>query len=134
MFGPLNQGLSEEKAKEVASESLKMLGISEKFYESNPLDLSGGQKRCIAIAGIIAMKPDILVLDEPTAGLDFKSKNLLFTVLKKIQAEKKSIVLVSHNIEDIAAYANKVWVLHDNQFVLSGDTRKVFNESTVLKK
>lgn len=135
MFGPLNMGMTKEEAEESAKESLELVGISEEYYCNSPLEISGGQKRCVAIAGVLAMNPKVLVLDEPAAGLDPETKHEVFDLITRIQEERNiAIVLVSHHMEDVAYYANKVWVLHDGQIVLRGTPQRIFSQIEFLQK
>ena len=100
MYGPLNLGMSEQDAKKSAIDSLELVGITEEYYQMSPIELSGGQKRCVAIAGVLAMQPKILVLDEPAAGLDPETKCDIFEILQKIRKQRNAaIVLVSHHLE-----------------------------------
>ena len=113
-FGPKNQGLTENEVKERATEALKMVGIDESLYEASPFELSGGQKRRVAIAGVLAMNPQILILDEPTAGLDPKGRDDILGQIAKLQKERGiTIVLVSHSMEDVAQYASRILVGND---------------------
>ncbi|CZR75317.1 polyamine-transporting ATPase [Clostridium lentocellum DSM 5427] [Clostridioides difficile] len=101
----------------------------------SPFDLSGGQKRCVAIAGVLAMHPKILVLDEPAAGLDPETKKMVFELLEKIKKKRNiAVVLVSHHMEDVADYANKVWVLHEGKFQLTGSPKEIFSRTEVLRE
>lgn len=134
-FGPLNLGLSKEKAEESAKESLKLVGIGEEYYFSNPLELSGGQKRRVAIAGILAMNPKVLVLDEPAAGLDPETKHRIFDLLTRIKQQLGiALVLVSHHMEDVAEYADKVLVLDKGRLTLSGTAAQVFQQVNELRQ
>ena len=127
MFGPLNKGMSEEEAKEAAKEALEMLGIGENYYNDSPFELSGGEKRRIAIAGVLAMNPEIIILDEPTAGLDPMSRNNLLNSLKRLQTDKeKTIIIVSHNMEDMANYVERLIVMNDGRVVFDDIKRNVF--------
>ena len=102
-FGPKNQGLSKEEAEERAKRALSMVGLREKYYKQSPFELSGGQKRRVAIAGVLAMEPDVLILDEPTAGLDPKGRDEILEQIKKLHEENHiTIILVSHSMEDVA--------------------------------
>ena len=102
-FGPKNQGLSQEEAQERARTALKQVGLKEKYYASSPFELSGGQKRRVAIAGVLAMEPEVLILDEPTAGLDPKGRDEILDQIAWLHQERKiSVLLVSHSMEDIA--------------------------------
>lgn len=127
MFGPLNKGMSEEEAKMAAKEALKTLGIGENYYNDSPFELSGGEKRRIAIAGVLAMNPEIIILDEPTAGLDPMSRNNLLNSLKCLQADKaKTIIIVSHNMEDMANYVERLIVMNDGRVVFDDIKKNVF--------
>lgn len=127
MFGPKNQGKSDDEAREIAVEALKLLEFPEELYEKAPFELSGGQKRRVAIAGVMAMNPKILVLDEPTAGLDPKGREKIYSVLKRIHEEKKiTVVVVSHSMEDVAKYAKRLIVLNDGKIMYDDEPRKVF--------
>ncbi|MBA4699482.1 MAG: energy-coupling factor transporter ATPase [Ruminococcus sp.] len=135
MFGPLNLGMTREEAEASAKESLKLVGIDESYHSVSPFELSGGQKRCVAIAGVLAMEPQILVMDEPAAGLDPETKRRIFELLEKIKKEKKiAIVLVSHHMEDVADYADKVWVLHQGRFLLTGTPKELFTQVGLLQE
>ena len=127
MFGPLNKGMSEEEAKDAAKEALEMLGIGENYYNDSPFELSGGEKRRIAIAGVLAMNPEIIILDEPTAGLDPMSRNNLLNSLKRLQTDKaKTIIIVSHNMEDMANYVERLIVMNDGRVVFDDIKKNVF--------
>lgn len=127
MFGPKNQGKSDDEAREIAVEALKLLEFPEELYEKAPFELSGGQKRRVAIAGVMAMNPKLLVLDEPTAGLDPKGREKIYCVLKRIHEEKKiTVVVVSHSMEDVAKYAKRLIVLNDGKIMYDDEPRKVF--------
>lgn len=135
MYGPLNLGMTEADAEESARESLKLVGIQETHFSNSPFELSGGQKRCVAIAGILAMHPKILILDEPAAGLDPETKHMIFRLIDRIRTEKKiAIVFVSHHMEDVAKYANQVWVLHQGELALQGTPEEVFSQVGFLKE
>lgn len=127
-FGPKNLGLSEEEIAVRVKESLELVGLEyEKFRERSPFDLSGGQKRRVAIAGVIAMKPEVLILDEPTAGLDPRAhQDVLDMVVKIHEHEKNIIILVSHNMNDIAKLADKVLVMDGGKLAMQGTPEEVF--------
>lgn len=126
-FGPKNQGLSEEECKERALEALQLVGLPEKYYENSPFDLSGGQKRRVAIAGVIAMKPKVLVLDEPTAGLDPKGRDEILDQIAHLQKEKNlTVILVSHSMEDIAKYVDRIVVMNKGNKMYDGTPKEVF--------
>ncbi|MDI9494352.1 MAG: energy-coupling factor transporter ATPase [Bacillota bacterium] len=133
-FGPQNLGLPEEVVSERVKEALKLVGLSyEKIGKRSPFDLSGGQKRRVAIAGVIAMKPKVLILDEPTAGLDPKAHKDILRLIRNVQREEKiTIILVSHNMGDIAALSEKVLVMHKGRLVMEGTPREVFTRAEQL--
>lgn len=133
-FGPQNFGISQEQAEQTAREKLSMVGISEELFEKNPFELSGGQMRRVAIAGILAMGPEVLVLDEPTAGLDPKGRKELMTLFKKLHQSGLTIVLVTHLMDDVADYADFVHVLEKGKLVLSGTPKDVFQQVSLLEK
>lgn len=133
-FGPKNFGLSEEEAVERSKWALELVGIDDKYYSSSPLELSGGQKRRVAIAGVIASKPDVLILDEPTAGLDPQGKREILDMISMLRKkENMSIIFVSHNMEDIAKYADRVLVFHKGKLVFDDDTKTVFSHIKELE-
>ena len=133
-FGPKNQGLSPEECKERAMEALKLVGLKEKYYQSSPFELSGGQKRRAAIAGVLAMRPKVLVLDEPTAGLDPKGRDeILGQIASLHKASGLTVILVSHSMEDIARYADRIIVMDDGRIVMDGKPREIFSRVKELK-
>lgn len=135
MYGPLNLGMSEAEAEKSAIESLNLVGITEEYYQVSPIELSGGQKRCVAIAGVLAMKPKILVLDEPAAGLDPETKHVIFEILQRIREQRNaSIILVSHHMEDVAQFANRVWVMHNGKIVMDDTPKEVYKKVEELEK
>lgn len=135
MYGPLNLGMSEEEAGKSAKESLELVGISEEYYQMSPMELSGGQKRCVAIAGVLAMQPEILVLDEPAAGLDPETKHEIFELLCRIREKRNNaIVLVSHHMEDVAQFANRVWVMYKGKIAMDGTPEEVYSRVEELEK
>ncbi len=126
-FGPKNQGLGEEEAMKKAQEALLMAGISESFWQMSPFELSGGQKRRVAIAGVLAMEPEILILDEPTAGLDPSGRRELFAQICALQKEKQiTVVLVSHSMEDVADYVTRLVVMNEGKIMYDGNPASVF--------
>ncbi len=134
-FGPKNQGLSQEECKERAIEALRLVGLPEKYYEVSPFDLSGGQKRRVAIAGVLAMKPKVLVLDEPTAGLDPKGRDEILEQIAYLQKEGKlTVVLVSHSMEDIAKYVDRIVVMNKGSKMFDDEPKKVFAHYEELEK
>lgn len=130
MFGPKNFGLSNEEAKEKALEAAKLVGLSDELLEKSPFRISGGQMRRVAIAGILAMEPDILVLDEPTRGLDPQgSKEVMELFYKLHQDSGKTIILVSHDMDIIANYATRVIVMDEGNIVFDGKKRDLFSHN-----
>jgi len=134
-FGPKNLGLSEEECKVRAIEALKLVGIDAKEKGSlSPFGLSGGEKRRVAIAGVLAMKPEVLILDEPTAGLDPKGHDDILRMIEKIRKEEGiSIILVSHNMDDVANLADHVIVMDKGRLVMDGTPKQVFSKDKELK-
>ena len=132
MFGPMNFGIDENSAKEVAKKSLEMVGLDQTYLEKSPFDLSGGQKRRVAIAGILAMDPDILVLDEPTAGLDPSGIKVMMDLFKKIHEMGKTVILVTHDMNHVLEYCENVVVMSDGQVEKSGKVKDVFLDSDYL--
>ncbi len=133
-YGPKNLGLSEEKAQEKAVEALKAVGVPEDLFEKSPFELSGGEKRRVAIAGVLAMEPDVIILDEPTAGLDPAGKVEILDLLKNYQKEKHvTVTLVSHSMEEVARYANRVIAMHKSKVILDGTAREVFHHRKELE-
>ena len=133
-FGPQNFGVSKEEAEQRALESLRLVGLSDELRDQNPFDLSGGQMRRVAIAGILAMQPDILVLDEPTAGLDPQGRKELMSLFKQLHLSGITIVLVTHLMDDVADYATAVNVMEKGRLVLSGTPKDVFQKVAFLKE
>lgn len=131
MFGPKNFGANEEEAKKVSAEALKNVGIGETYFSRSPFELSGGEKRKIAIAGILASDPDILVLDEPTAGLDPSSKIEIMNLIKKLNNDGKTIILVTHDMDVVMNYAKKVIVLNDAKLIKVTTPDKLFNDKDI---
>ena len=133
-FGPQNFGVSVEEAEERARQSLKQVGISEDLFDQNPFDLSGGQMRRVAIAGILAMQPEILILDEPTAGLDPRGRKELMTLFKQLHDSGMTIVLVTHLMDDVADYANYAYLLEKGQIVAQGSPVDLFQDVAFLEE
>lgn len=128
-FGPKNFGVSEEAANQLAAKTLKMVGLDESYLERSPFDLSGGQMRRVAIAGVLAMEPEILVLDEPTAGLDPQGRKEMMEMFHRLHQENNiTIVLVTHLMDDVADYADFVYVLEKGHLVKEGSPREVFQD------
>jgi len=135
-FGPVNLGLNKEEVEERVAEAIELVGLDfDEVAGRSPFELSGGQRRRIAIAGVIAMRPEVLIMDEPTAGLDPQGHRDILEMIKTIQTRRKSIViLVSHNMGDIARLADKVLVMHKGKLVLSGTPREVFRHADMLAR
>ena len=134
-FGPQNMGLSGEAVKRKVYSACEFVGLDISLLKKSPFDLSGGEKRKVAIAGVVAMDPDILILDEPTAGLDPQAREQLLTQLKEYnRLNEKTVILISHSMEDIAKYSDKVIVLDNGNLVMFDFTKKVFSNKELLKK
>ena len=133
-FGPQNFGVSEEDADQIAREKLALVGIDESLFNRSPFELSGGQMRRVAIAGILAMEPAILVLDEPTAGLDPLGRKELMTLFKKLHQSGMTIVLVTHLMDDVAEYANQVYVMEKGCLVKGGKPSDVFQDVVFMEE
>ena len=134
MFGPLNQGKTREDAEALAKDALASLGIGEELYGKSPFELSGGQKRKVAIAGVLAMGPELLILDEPTAGLDPAGRDELFEEIAGLRKNyAMTILLVSHSMDDVARYADEVLVLHQGELKLEGTVEEVFSKKEELE-
>ena len=133
-FGPQNFGVSEEDAVKTAREKLALVGIDESLFDRSPFELSGGQMRRVAIAGILAMEPAILVLDEPTAGLDPLGRKELMTLFKKLHQSRMTIVLVTHLMDDVAEYANQVYVMEKGRLVKGGKPSDVFQDVVFMEE
>lgn len=135
MFGPLNFGVTEEEAKTIAMEKLALVGISEDLFERSPFDLSGGQMRRVAIAGVLALEPEVLVLDEPTAGLDPLGQIQMLEMFMALQKENQlSLVLVTHQMDDVALYADNVVVLEKGKIVTQGSPEEIFADPDWLRE
>lgn len=133
-FGPKNQGLSKEETEARALEALRQVGLKEKYYKKSPFELSGGQKRRVAIAGILAMQPKMLILDEPTAGLDPKGRDDILDQIAKLHRERKiTVVLVSHSMEDVARYVERIIVMNKGKIMFDGKPKHVFQHYKELE-
>ena len=133
-YGPINMGFSNEEAEKAAKYALKLVGLEENFYDKSPFELSGGQKRRVAIAGILAMKPKVLILDEPTAGIDPKGRDEIFSVIERMRSEMDiTVILVSHSMEDVARYADRIVVINDGKIALMGTPKDVFSNIEQLE-
>ena len=133
-FGPQNFGVSEEDAEKIAREKLALVGIDKSLFDRSPFELSGGQMRRVAIAGILAMEPAILVLDEPTAGLDPLGRKELMNLFKKLHQSGMTIVLVTHLMDDVAEYANQVYVMEKGRLVKGGKPSDVFQDVVFMEE
>lgn len=134
-FGPLNQGLSKEEAEHRAEEALAMTGMDESFYNRSPFELSGGQKRRVAIAGVLAMRPEVLILDEPTAGLDPYGRDEILDKIRELREQAKmTVMLVSHSMEDVAKYVSRLLVMSQGELVFDDTPREVFRHYKELER
>ena len=134
-FGPKNQGLFEEECKKRAKEALEMVGFPESLYNASPFDLSGGQKRRAAIAGVLAMRPKVLVLDEPTAGLDPKGRDDILDQIALLQkTTHMTVILVSHSMEDVAKYVDRIIVMNHGEKIFDDTPKQVFRHYKRLEE
>ncbi len=133
-FGPKNLGLSGEECEQRAKEALQQVGLGEEYYKVSPFELSGGQKRRAAIAGILAMQPEVLVLDEPTAGLDPRGRDDILEQVARLHREKNiTVILVSHSMEDIARYVERIIVMNQGEILYDDTPRQVFSHYEELE-
>lgn len=133
-FGPKNQGLSKEEAGLRAFEALRSVGMPEELYYQSPFDLSGGQKRRVAIAGVLAMKPEVLILDEPTAGLDPAGRDEILDLVARMHRERNmTVILVSHSMEDVAKYVERIIVMNHGQVMFDDTPKEVFRHYKELE-
>ena len=132
-FGPMNLGLDYEEVEKRVNEALELVGMK-KFKDKTPHHLSGGQQKRVAIAGIIAMRPEIMILDEPTAGLDPQGVDQVLTILNNLNKDRMSIVISSHDIEMVNGFAEKIFVLYEGEILASGDKHEIFSNKELLKK
>ena len=133
-FGPKNLGLSKVEVDLRAFEAIKQVGLSEKCYDDSPFELSGGQKRRVAIAGVLAMKPEILILDEPTAGLDPRGRDEILDQIAKLHREGLTVILVSHSMEDVAKYADRIIAVNSGKVAFDGTPKEVFRHYKELER
>ena len=133
-FGPQNFGVSKEEAERLAREKLLLVGISEDLFSRSPFELSGGQMRRVAIAGILAMEPEVLVLDEPTAGLDPAGRKELMEIFQGLHEDGMTIVLVTHLMDDVANFADTAYVLEKGHLVKSGSPKDIFQDVEFMEK
>ena len=135
MFGPMNFGVSAEEAERRARELITLVGLPENVLEKSPFDLSGGQMRRVAIAGVLAMQPEVIVLDEPTAGLDPRGQKEIMDMFYKLHKEQGlTTILVTHSMEDAARYADELAIMHEGRCVLTGTPRELFADEATLKQ
>ncbi len=134
-FGPKNLGFSDEEAEKKAIEAMELVDVPKHSYSKSVFDISGGQKRRVAIAGVLAMEPDILILDEPTSGLDPKGRNKIMKLVKKLHDEKGiTIIWVSHNMEQVAKHAERIIVMNEGKILFDDKAKKVFAKSKELEE
>lgn len=134
-FGPLNFGLTIDEAVNRAKEALSLVGLGEECYYMSPFELSGGQKRRVAFAGVLASKPEVLILDEIAAGLDYGAKKNILSLIKRLHQEKKlTVIMVSHSMEDVANYAERIIVMEEGAIVLDNTPRNIFKEYGTLQR
>ena len=134
-FGPKNLGLTKADVELRAFEALRLVGLDESLYYQSPFDLSGGQKRRVAIAGVLAMKPEVLILDEPTAGLDPKGRDDILDCVKALQQETGiTVILVSHSMEDVAKYVGRIMVMNDGMLMFNGTPKEIFSHYRELEE
>ena len=133
-FGPKNLGLPQEEVEKRARHALKLVGMDEKFYKQSPFELSGGQKRRVAIAGVLAMRPEMMILDEPTAGLDPQGRDEILGQIERLNREHGlTILVVSHSMEDMARYCDRLVVMNDGKIILRGTQSEVFGRADALR-
>ena len=134
-FGPTNLGWTKEQIHESVVDALNIVGISSDIYEKSPFELSGGQKRRVAIAGVLAMNPEVLILDEPTAGLDPKGRDEILAAIRKLHEERGiTVILVSHSMEDVAKLVDRIIVMHRGQVAMTGTPREIFSHPLELEQ
>lgn len=135
IFAPLNYGISEEKAISKAKELIKLVGLDESYLDKSPFELSGGEMRKVALCGVLALEPKVLILDEPTVALDYKSREEIMTMVKKLKDElNMTIVLISHNMNYVLEYADKVFVLKNGKINFKGTVEELFADEKLLKE
>ena len=135
IFAPLNYGISEERAVSKAKELIKLVGLDESYLDKSPFELSGGEMRKVALCGVLALEPKVLILDEPTVALDYKSREEIMTMVKKLKDElNMTIVLISHNMNYVLEYADKVFVLKNGKINFEGTVEELFVDEKLLKE
>ena len=134
IFAPLNYGIAEDKAISKAKELIKLVGLDESYLDKSPFELSGGEMRKVALCGVLALEPKVLILDEPTVALDYKSREEIMTMVKRLKDEfNMTIVLVTHNMDYVLEYADKVFVLKNGQVSFEGEVEELFSNEEILK-
>lgn len=135
IFAPLNYGISEERAISKAKELIKLVGLDESYLDKSPFELSGGEMRKVALCGVLALEPKVLILDEPTVALDYNSREEIMTMVKKLKDElNMTIVLISHNMNYVLEYADKVFVLKNGKINFEGTVEELFADENLLKE
>ena len=135
IFAPLNYGISEERAISKAKELIKLVGLDESYLDKSPFELSGGEMRKVALCGVLALEPKVLILDEPTVALDYKSREEIMTMVKKLKDElNMTIVLISHNMNYVLEYADKIFVLKNGKINFEGTVEELFDDENLLKE
>ena len=135
IFAPLNYGISEERAISKAKELIKLVGLDESYLDKSPFELSGGEMRKVALCGVLALEPKVLILDEPTVALDYKSREEIMTMVKKLKDElNMTIILISHNMNYVLEYADKVFVLKNGRINFEGTVEELFEDKQLLKE
>ena len=135
IFAPLNYGISEERAISKAKELIKLVGLDESYLDKSPFELSGGEMRKVALCGVLALEPKVLILDEPTVALDYKSREEIMTMVKKLKDKlNMTIVLISHNMNYVLEYADKVFVLKNGKINFEGTVEELFADEKLLKE
>ena len=135
IFAPLNYGISEERAISKAKELIKLVGLDESYLDKSPFELSGGEMRKVALCGVLALEPKVLILDEPTVALDYKSREEIMTMVKKLKDKlNMTIVLISHNMNYVLEYADKIFVLKNGKINFEGTVEELFDDENLLKE
>lgn len=134
IFGPLNMGVPREEATKLAAKYIELVGMSKRFLNRSPFALSGGQKRRVALAGILAMEPDFLVLDEPTAGLDPEGTKQMYKIFKRLHKEGKTIIIVTHNLDHVLEYSERTIIFYQGKIVADDQTNKLMYDKELLLK
>ncbi|MCQ2956543.1 MAG: ATP-binding cassette domain-containing protein [Mycoplasmoidaceae bacterium] len=133
-FGPINYSVNKQEAKNLASKYMYLVGLNESLASVNPFDLSNGQKRLVAIAGVLAIESQVVIFDEPTAGLDSRAQKNIINIIKQLKKQGKTIILITHNMDNVLELADEVLVLHDQRLHYYGTPYEIFTDSLVLKQ